>query len=91
MTEWGVFGVVVALLGFLAAIVAPILKLNTNITRLTVTMEHLVEQMGGQSKKMEEIREKNHKSHERLWEKNEEQDKMLENHEGRLKVLEKMK
>lgn len=91
MTEWGVFGVVVALVGFAISIITPILKLNTNITRLTVTMEHLVKEMGGQSKKMEEIREKNHRSHERLWEKNEEQDKAIENHETRIKVLEERK
>ena len=91
MTEWGVFGVVVALVGFAVAIITPILKLNTNITRLTVTMEHLVKEMGGQSKEMKEIREKNHKSHERLWDKNEQQDKALENHETRIKVLEERK
>lgn len=88
MTEWGVFGVIVALVGFATAIIAPILRLNTNITRLTVTAEHLVEEMRGQSEEMAEIREKNHKSHERLWDKNEQQDKALENHETRIKVLE---
>ena len=39
MTEWGVVGVVVALVGFLAATAGPLLKLNGAITRLTVAVE----------------------------------------------------
>lgn len=35
MTEWGVVGVIVVLIGLLAAVVGPILKLNTSIVRLT--------------------------------------------------------
>ena len=39
MTEWGVVGVIVALVGFLAATAGPLLKLNGAITRLTVAVE----------------------------------------------------
>ena len=42
MSEWGVFGVIVALIGFAVSIVTPIIKLNTNITKLTVTLERMV-------------------------------------------------
>lgn len=45
MTEWGVFGVVIALVGFAATFLAPALKLNSSITKLTVTVERLVKDM----------------------------------------------
>ena len=39
MTEWGVVGVIIALVGFAATFLAPALKLNASITKLTVTVE----------------------------------------------------
>ena len=39
MTEWGVFGVVAALVSFVVAITAPMMKLNSNITRLSTIIE----------------------------------------------------
>ena len=88
MGEWQVVGVIIALVGLVGAIVGPIIKLNTNITRLTVTMETIARQLSDQE-------ESNHKSHERLWKKNDEQDRKLESHgkaltehEGRISRLE---
>ena len=87
--EWQVFGVIVALLGFVVAVVTPILKLNTSITKLTVTMESM-------SKDLINDREKSRDAHKNIWEgieavekKNTEQDLTLSNHEQRIKVLEK--
>ena len=86
--EWQVFGVIVALLGFVVAVVTPILKLNTSITKLTVTMESM-------SKDLINDREKSRDAHKNIWagieaeeKKNHEQDLMLSNHEQRIKVLE---
>lgn len=87
--EWQVFGVIVALLGFVVAVVTPILKLNTSITKLTVTMESM-------SKDLINDREKSRDAHKNIWagieaveKKNTEQDLTLSNHEQRIKVLEK--
>ena len=82
MTEWGVFGVVIALVGFAATFLAPALKLNSSITKLTVMVERLVKDMNDQ-------RESNSKAHERLWDKNDEQDKALNDHETRITTLER--
>lgn len=82
MTEWGVFGVVIALIGFAATFLAPALKLNSSITKLTVTVEQLVKDMSDQ-------RQSSSKAHERLWDKNEEQDKILNDHETRITTLER--
>ena len=82
MTEWGVFGVVIALVGFAATFLAPALKLNSSITKLTVTVERLVKDMSDQ-------RESSSKAHERLWDKNNEQDKAINDHETRITTLER--
>ena len=82
MSEWGVFGVIVALIGFAVSIVTPIIKLNTNITKLTVTLERMVKDVDNQ-------RSSSHEAHRRLWAKNEEQDKRIEDHEKRLSLVER--
>lgn len=79
--EWQVFGVIVALGGFAGAIIAPVVKLNSSITRLTVTMERLVQDV-------QELRERSREEHGRLWRKNEELDHVLTAHETRLTTLE---
>lgn len=45
MTEWGVVGVLAALAGFAATLVAPVIKLNTTLTRLTVLVEELSDKL----------------------------------------------
>ena len=98
MTEWGVFGVIVALVSFVVAVAAPMLKLNGTITRLST----IIEQFSKRLDKLEhndEITQKStresHRSlHDRI-EKNEEliaeHDLKLENHEIRLNQLEERK
>lgn len=82
VTEWGVFGVIVALTAFAISIGTPIIKLNTSITRLIDRLNMLDEGM-------DELTEKNHKSHERIWVHNEEQDNKLNDHETRIQILER--
>lgn len=81
MTEWGVVGVIIALVGLGAAIIKPIVSLTRAITTLTCTVDNLRRDVEG-------ISVKNTASHARLWEHNEEQDKTLQNHEGRITRLE---
>lgn len=82
MTEWEVFGVIVALIGFVIAIGTPILKLNTSITKL-------IARIGALDENIDELTERNRKSHERIWEHNDKQDEKLNNHETRIAILEK--
>lgn len=79
MNEWAVFGVLVAVAGFLAVVVPPIVNLTKSITRLTVVVDNL-------SKDMELQR----KSNSKLWQHNDEQDEKLHDHETRLQILEKV-
>lgn len=80
--EWQVVGVIVVLVGLAGSIIGPVIKLNSSITRLTVTMERLV-------KDVDVIKENSHDAHQRLWEKNDEQDKIINDHETRITSLEK--
>lgn len=82
MNEWGVFLVIVALVGFVASIYKPIVTLNNNITELTVTMKNLGEDL-------RKLEASNHDGHKRLWDKSAEQDETLSNHETRITLLEK--
>lgn len=82
MAEWEVVGVLVVLVGLVSSIAAPVIKLNNSITKLTVTLTMVQEQIG-------EFTAKNTRGHERLWAHNEEQDRTLNDHERRLTCLER--
>lgn len=84
MSEYGVIVIVVAMITTAITIMAPIIKLNTTITRLIVKLDNL-------GMDMEELEKHNHESHRRIWEKNDEQDGKLADHETRLKVIENEK
>lgn len=81
MTEWSVVGVIIAIVGLVAAVARPMLSLNASITRLTTLLDSLRQEL-------EQFNEKNTKGHDRLWKKLEEQSLSLSDHEHRLTVLE---
>ena len=81
MTEWGVVGVLVVLLGLGATVVKPLLELNASIVKLTARLDQLTGSLS-------EISDRNAKSHDRLWKHNEEQDAVLDDHARRITVLE---
>lgn len=81
MTEWEVVGVLVVLLGLVASVTAPMIKLNSTITRLTTQMEHFSESMEEfKTQYSEQLREFKG-VHEDLYDK-------VDNHEHRITVLE---
>ena len=82
MTEWGVVGVIVALVGLVTGLVKPMISLTQSITKLTVVVE-------GMCTELEEQKQHTRKSHQRIWAYNEEQDKRLNDHERRIGTLEK--
>ncbi len=45
MTEWGVVGVLAALVALATALAGPMLKLNTTMTRLAVLVEELTDKL----------------------------------------------
>lgn len=80
MDEWVIFKDFVVIVGLIITVTTPLLKLNTSITKLKTLLESVVN-------KVETLDSNNTESHRRLWDKNEEQDKTLQNHEQRLHDL----
>ena len=79
--EWTTVTVIIALVGLGAAIIKPIVSLTQSITKLTVVVEHLQDDVGG-------LTTKNSQSHARLWDHNDTQDGRLDDHERRIGDLE---
>lgn len=89
MNEWAVVGVIVTLVGLVATIMAPILKLNTSITRLTVMLDDALTRIAKQE-------EKAHGAHKEIWDKYHEHSVQIQDnkskiadHENQLKQIEK--
>ena len=72
--DWTVIAGVAALVGLIGGIVAPMLKLNTSITQLTVVVN-------GLAKGFEKLTDKNDCAHEKINEK-------LDDHETRSTLIE---
>lgn len=81
MSEWSVIVMLITLSGGIIAVVRPIVTLTKAITELTVTCKNLDGQFEG-------MKNKNTESHRRLWEHNETQDNILNNHEIRIQNIE---
>lgn len=81
MTEWGVVLVIISVVGLIAAVTGPIVKLNTSITKLTVMMGNVTGDLDG-------LTTNNSKSHERIHEKLEKHEGAINDHEKRIHVLE---
>lgn len=81
MNEWGVVEVLIAIIGLFATIGVPIIKFNASVVELNSTVKELKEDMAN-------LTTRNTESHRRLWTHNEEQDRILNDHDGRIKKLE---
>ena len=75
--DWTVIAGVAALVGLIGGVVAPILKLNTSITQLTVVVN-------GLAKNFEKLTDKNECAHDKINEK-------LDDHEARISIIEHSK
>lgn len=80
MGEWDIVVVIIALVGLFLTVGAPIIKLNTTITKMNTTLSILEERHNSDE-------QKNQAAHVRLWEHNDEQDAMLHEHRMRLHDL----
>ena len=81
MTEWGVVGVVIALVGLMASVIKPAISLTEATTKLTVMVGELRRDLDEQSAQ-------SRTSHQKLWDKNNKQDEIIQNHEVRIARLE---
>lgn len=74
MTEWEVLGIIIVLIGFVSSIVAPIIKLNTTITKLTQIVDSLATDVA-------ELTKRNSDTHARLFD-------VINEHDKRISILE---
>ena len=85
MTEWGVVGVIIAVVGLFFTVGKPVINLNTSITKLTVTVDRLQKDYDDLKKRAHEevsyLAVKNSDSHRRIHDK-------LDDHEQRITDLE---
>lgn len=89
MNEWSVVTVLIALVGLFFTVGAPIISLNKNIATLNAEMKRSNARLDKNEKAIEKQQTSAHESHQKLWEKNNEQDRLIANHETRIQILEK--
>lgn len=78
--SWQDISAWIALVGFIAAIVKTVIPLTNAITVLTMKVDTVIS-------RFEEMDRKKHEAHEKIWEHNRKQDKLLMEHETRLHDL----
>lgn len=86
--EWTTVTVIIAIVGLIATVTTPLIKLNSNITRLTVILDNIKAELEEQKKALSAQQAGSRESHRRLWAHNDEQDNTLNDHETRIRVLE---
>lgn len=86
--EWAAFETLAAIAALFLSVGVPVIKLNSSITKLTVMLERVEQDVAANRAALEQQRAAARASHEKLWRHNEEQDAQLQNHETRLRVLE---
>ena len=81
MMEWTVVTVLIALVGLGAAVVKPMISLNSTIVKLTGAVEAL-------QKNIEELTSRNSKSHDRIFQTLDDHGEILQDHEKRITLIE---
>lgn len=89
MNEWTVVLTLSTLVGLFLTVGKPIINLNNNLTLLNANIKQNSKEIAENKKELKSQREHAHESHEKLWKKNSEQDDVLNDHETRIKILER--
>ena len=89
MNEWTVVLALGTIVGLFFTVGKPILTLNSNVVKLNMNVEQNNKELEKQGTAIEEQKKNAKESHQKLWDKNAEQDKVLHDHEFRIKLLEK--
>ena len=89
MGEWDVFLTVVALVSFLLAVGAPIIKLNSAITKLNTLIETSMKRLDKLEEDDEAMQKNSRQAHQRLHDRIDGVEGRVNDHETRLSILEK--
>lgn len=82
MMEWTVVTVLIALAGLGAAVMRPMISLNSTIVKLTGAVDAL-------QKNIEELTSRNSKSHDRIFGALDDHGEILQDHEKRITLMER--
>ena len=82
MAEWTVVTVIVVLVGLVATLAKPLIKLNTTLAKLDASVDAL-------RGEMKSLTTRNSESHDRIFKRLDETDTTLNDHETRITVLER--
>lgn len=92
MSEWGVVLVIISLITLIAGVTGPVVKLNTNITKLNVILDGVKEDMSelkvSHAKDIAKVQEDCAKKRERIHNNIDKLDGRVDDHEKRITVLE---
>ena len=80
MTEWQVFGVIAAIVALFVTIGTPVIKLNSAVTTLSNQIKNFQECIT-------ELRDSNKSAHKRMWDKLDEQEKIINEIQKDIEVL----
>lgn len=86
--EWTAVTVLAAIAGLGVTVGGPVVRLNSNITRLTALLQAMERRLDALEAALAAQQSKAAESHRRLWTREEEQDRRLADHEARLQLLE---
>lgn len=89
MNQWEVVTVLVTLVGLVVAIIGPIIKLNSTITKLSTMIDYALKKLDELEKKDETFLRERKASHEKIHKRIDEQGEILQNHETRIRFLER--
>ena len=81
MSEWTVVTVLVSLTGLAAAVLRPLIGLNSSLTKMNQMLSNL-------EASVEKLTEKNNEAHDKIWDRIEKDENMLYDHEKRLYLSE---
>ena len=89
--EWQVVTVIIALIGLVAAVAGPIVKLNGTITKLSVIIEHALTRLDNLERGDKDMQTKMKESHTKLHGRIDRQEEVLHEHDKRITNLERKK
>lgn len=90
MNEWDVFLAISVILGLFLSVGKPIINLNKNITTLNVNVKNMNDELQEQKEELKQQKLNAHDSHQKLWEEASKIGDMVNDHETRITVLEKI-
>lgn len=87
--EWTVVTVIIAIAGLIGTVAVPLVKNTKAMTQLSGKIEHLIYRMEQEESDLNSFKLKSADKHEKIFDKLNEHENIIINHEGRISALER--